>query len=103
MSSTIFRDSILLAGTVGGFRFERENRTERDVEIPPAYLITDADGAAWSLGTLYIQHKNTFEFNVIRNDVDLDEYASRIVYRQGRVWIFGRDGWRVWTRGKYFL
>lgn len=95
-----FRDSQLLTGTLNGARYEREQRSDRDVEIPPALLITDERGGIWSFGTEYNQH--SMEFNVIRNDVDTGATASRIVYRRGVVTIFGRDGMRRWN-GKTFL
>jgi hypothetical protein len=96
-------DSVLLTGTVNGARYERENCSEEYVEIPPAYLITDETGAMWSFGTEYATGRDRhFEFNVLRNDVDTGEMASRITYRSGKVRIFGSAGWRTWT-GKYFL
>lgn len=99
---TVFRDSVLLSGTVNGARYQREGRSERDVEIPPAYLITDETGAMWSFGTEYALHNGQFEFNVIRNDIDTGEVANKIVYRGGAVTIFGRDGWRRWN-GRTFI
>lgn len=95
-------DKDILAGTVGGLRYERENRSERDVEIPPAFLITDADGGMWSFGTEYAIRDGHFEFNVLRNDVDVGQMASRIVYRGGVVTIYGEGGRRRWT-GKSFI
>lgn len=95
-------DKDILSGTVNGLRYERENRSERDVEIPPAFLITDADGGMWSFGPEYVIRDGQFEFNVLRNDVDVGEMASRIVYRQGVVTIYGKDGRRRWT-GKSFI
>jgi hypothetical protein len=93
----------LLTGTVNGLRYERENRSEEYVEIPPAYLITDERGGMWTFGTEYCAGRDGhFEFSVMRNDVDTGETASRIVYRGGRVRIFGREGWRTWN-GKTFI
>ena len=98
-----FRDSVLLSGTVNGARYERENRSEEYVEIPPAYMITDETGAMWSFGTEYATGRDGhFEFNVLRNDVDTGEVASKITYRQRRVVIHGSAGRRVWT-GKCFI
>ena len=103
---TVFRDSVLLTGTINGARYVRENRSESYVEIPPAHLITDERGGMWTLGTEYILHPGPnggqFEWNVLRNDVDTGEMASRIVYRGGRVTIHGRDGRRVWN-GRTFI
>jgi hypothetical protein len=84
----------LLVGYIHGARYERTDKSEADVEIPPAFIITDSDGAAWTLGTQYAVHNGEFEFNVLRNDVDTDEIAKRIVYRRRRVWIFGHYGWK---------
>jgi hypothetical protein len=33
----------ILTGTIHGARYERENKSESYVEIPPAFLITDSD------------------------------------------------------------
>lgn len=95
-------DKAILSGTVNGLRYERENRSERDVEIPPAFLITDADGGMWTFGTEYVQHDGQFEFNVLRNDVDTGEMAKRIVYRKGVVTIYGQNGMKRWT-GRSFI
>jgi hypothetical protein len=46
-------DKHLLVGYIQGKRYERENKTETDVEIPPAFIITDSDGAAWTFGPQY--------------------------------------------------
>jgi len=96
------RDSDLLVGRINGARYVRENRTELDVEIPPAFMITDETGGMWSFGTEYELHNGQFEFNVIRNDVDTGEMASKIVYSRGVVTIFGRDGRRRWS-GRAFI
>lgn len=96
------RDSELLIGRINGLRYEREERSQPDVEIPPAQLITDELGGMWTLGTEYEVRDGNFEFNVLRNDVDTGEMAAKIVYRQGRVWLYGRDGRRWWT-GRGFI
>lgn len=101
MSTTAFRDR-LLTGQLGGLTYERENQTEAYVEIPPALLITDQTGAVWGFGTHWAERNGWYEFNVVRNDIDTDEYAVKIVYKGRRVWLYGRDGWRVWT-GRSFL
>jgi hypothetical protein len=91
----------LLIGTVNGARYERHNRSENYVEIPPALLITDERGGMWTLGTEYVHHfgpnGGEFEWSVLRNDMDTGEMASRIVYRGGRVTIYGRNGQRSWN------
>jgi hypothetical protein len=97
-----FRDSILLTGTINGARYERENRSENYVEIPPALVITDERGGMWTLGTEYLLYDGQFEWNVLRNDVDTGEMASKIVYRGGRVTIYGCDGRRIWN-GRSFV
>jgi hypothetical protein len=96
------RDSILLTGTINGTRYERENRSEAYVEVPPALLITDERGGMWTLGTEYLSYDGQFEWNVLRDDVDTGEMASKIVCRGGRVMIYGRDGRRIWN-GRAFV
>jgi hypothetical protein len=98
----VFKDSVLLRGRADGCAYYRENASEPYVEIPPAYIITESNGATWTLGSEYLQRGWIFEFNVLRNDIDTGEMASKIVYRGGKVRIFGVDGWRVWT-GKSFI
>lgn len=93
-------DKALLAGRIHGVRYERENKTESYVEIPPAFIITDSDGAAWTLGTEYVEHNGEYEFNVLRNDVDTGEVAKRIVYQKGVVKIFGHYGWKSFSRNR---
>jgi hypothetical protein len=85
-------------------RYERENRTEAYVVIPPAYIITDSDGACWTFGTEYAEHNKEFEFNVLREGADTGEVAKGIEYRGGRVYIFGHYGWKHWSRaGRTFI
>jgi hypothetical protein len=81
-------DRDLLVGRIGGVRYERINKSEPYTTIPPAFIITDSDGAAWTLGTEYAFHHGEMYFNVLRNDRDVDEMACRVEYRgDGRVWI----------------
>jgi hypothetical protein len=96
----MLRDSVMLQGVADGVVFFRENKTEPYVEIPPAYIITDSDGATWTFGDKYIQRGHVFEFSVVRNGIDTGELASKIVYQKGRVSIFGVDGWRHFSRGR---
>jgi hypothetical protein len=94
-------DNQLLVGRIGGVRYERENKTESYVVIPPAFIITDSDGAAWTLGSQYVDHGGgEYEFNVLRNDIDTGETAKRIEYRQGVVRIFGWYGWKTFSRNR---
>lgn len=93
-------DKDKLTGFLHGKRFERNNATERDVEIPPALIITDTDGAVWSFGNEYIVHNKEFEFNVLRNDVDMGETAKRIVYVGGVVTIYGSYGRKRFSRNR---
>lgn len=103
MADYIF-DKHILVGRIGGARYERANPTEAYVEVPPAFLITDSDGACWTFGSQYATHNGEFEFNVLRNDVDTGEVAKRIVYRQGVVKIFGHYGWKSFSRNrKHFI
>ena len=93
-------DTGLFVGRINGLRYERVDKTETDVEIPPAFIITDSDGAAWTLGPRYAEHNGEYEFSVLRNDVDTDEVAKRIVYRRGVVKIFGHYGWKSFSRSR---
>lgn len=93
-------DPHLLVGRLNGVRYERENKSESYVEIPPAQLIVDSDGACWTIGTQYAQHGSDYEFNVLRNDVDMGEVAKRIVYQKGVVRIFGHYGWKTFSRSR---
>lgn len=97
-----FKDSVLLTGRADGVTYYRENPSESYAEIPPNYLITESDGTTWTLGMYYVQRGWMFEFAVMRNDVDTGEMAFKIEYKLGKVRIWGRDGWRVWT-GKSFV
>jgi len=81
--------------------------TEEYVSSPPALRILDETGAVWTLGTEYVQPGRgapcgEFAFNVLRNGVDCDEFASRIERRRGRIRIFTATGWKHWT-GRSFI
>lgn len=97
-------DSELLVGRAVGRNFLRENATEPYVEIPPAFLITYSDGTTFTLGTEFVGQGWNMEFNVLANDQDTGEFASRILYQRGIVRIFGRAGWRTWSeKGRRFI
>lgn len=81
-------ESGLLLGRAIGQTFVRNDRTESYVVIPPALLITDTNGTAWTLGTEYNIH---MEFEVLKNDRGTGEFASRIEYRAGQLKIYGRE------------
>lgn len=93
-------DNKQLVGKIYGITYIRENPSEPYVEIPPAFIITDSDGAAWTFGYEYAEHNGEYEFNVLRNDIDMDEVAKRIVYRNGQVKIFGHYGWKAFSRSR---
>ena len=77
--------------------------TESYVSIPPALVITDNEGALWTLGFDQGEWRTgEFEFDVVRNGRKTGEHACRIEFRAGRVRIFGTAGWRVWN-GKTFI
>jgi hypothetical protein len=102
MAELLF-DKHILAGTVNGLRYERENPSENYVAVPPAHLITDFDGAMWTFGPEYELKNGLFEFNVLRNDIDTGEVAHKIE-RSGRVvTIYGYGyGRKRWT-GRTFI
>jgi hypothetical protein len=89
-------------GRLNGQQYLRTHQTDAYVEVPPALLITDACGDTWSLGSEYTQHGQVYEWNVLRNDVNIGEQAEKIVFRNGQVKIFGWYGWKVWS-GKSFV
>jgi len=93
----LLKDSDLLVGRALGETYHRENKTEAYVCIPPALIITDSNGATWTLGNEYLNLGWAFYFNVLRNDVDTGEFAARVEYRGGRVRIWTQQGWKVWT------
>ena len=99
MADLLF-DKHILAGVINGARYEREDKTENYVSIPPAFIITDSDGAAWTFGPTYAEHNGEFEFSVMRNDGDTGEVAKRIEYRCGVVCIFGSYGWKRFSRNR---
>lgn len=90
-------DDHLLIGRAGGVTYRRENKTEAYVVIPPAYIITDADGGTWTFGT---EFNSLGEINVLRNDINTGEFASRIEYRRGVVRLFGKVGTRSVSRSR---
>ena len=93
-------DKDILVGTINGARYERADKSENYVCVPPAFLITDNDGACWTFGPQYTVHNGEFEFTVLRNDVDTGEVAKRIEYSRGNVRIFGHYGWKDFQRNR---
>lgn len=90
-------DDHLLIGRANGVVFRRADKTESYVTVPPAYIITDSDGGTWTFGAEYNGYG---EINVLRNDVNTGEFAQRIEYRKGVVWLYGRAGWRSFSRNR---
>lgn len=80
--------------------------TESSVSSPPAARITDAGNNVWTLGYAYQVErdapKGEYAFNVLRNGEETGEFASRIEYRNGRVRIFTRQGYKVFN-GRSFI
>lgn len=82
---------------------EQAHITEAYVSIPPALVITDNEGALWTLG--FDQggwRTGEYEFDVVRNAKKTGEHACRIEFRGGKVRIFGSAGWRTWN-GRTFV
>lgn len=90
----------LLVGRINGARYERENPSESYVQVPPAFLITDSDGACWTFGSEYSWHNGEMEFSVLRDDVDTGEVAKRIAYTAGVVTIHGSYGRKQFSRSR---
>ena len=91
-------DPAMLSGRIHGARYERENVSENYVSVPPAFLLTDSKGGMWTFGPSYELHNGEHLFAVMRNDVDMGETAKRLECKNGQIRIFGRDGWKVWSR-----
>jgi hypothetical protein len=99
-------DAHLLIGQALGQTYRRLNRTENYVEIPPAFAHHDSDGAVWTIGfTLNPHCHNIFapEYNVLRNDIDVGQFAARIVIDRGVVTLYGQDGRRQFSRNRKFF
>lgn len=91
----------LLVGKIGGARYERVNVSENGTKIPPARVITDSQGGMWTLGAQYTEpHRGEYEWNVLRNDVDMDEQAKCIAMENGVVTIYGWYGKKRWSRSR---
>lgn len=90
-------DDHLLIGRALGVNYRRENKTEAYVCIPPALIITDSDGGTWTFGTEFNAYG---EINVLRNDVNMGEFAQRIDYRGGVVRLYGKGGTRSFSRSR---
>lgn len=85
---------------------EEQPESEAYVVSPPALWILDKERARWTMGFMR-PHRDPhrtgeYEFDVVRNGKPTGEYACRIEYKRGVVWIFGADGWRHWN-GKTFI
>jgi hypothetical protein len=82
--------------------------TESSMAIPPALVITDSEGALWTLGfDQGAWRTGEFEYDVVRNGKKTGEHACRIEYRSvnggpRRIRIYGEEGWRVWN-GRTFI
>jgi len=89
-------------------RGEQQHITENYVSVPPALTITDEGGNIWALavGTSYApKHKSPdgeFALPVLCNGVDMQEIASRIERKGGKIKIFTCDGWKTWTGRSWF-
>jgi hypothetical protein len=94
-------DAHLLIGRALGQTWRRNDPTEPYTVVPPALVVTDSDGATWTFGTEFSVHG---EINVLRNDVDVGEFAERIEYRRGVVRLYGKCGMRTFSRSrKHFI
>jgi hypothetical protein len=86
-------------------------QTEAYVESPPAALIVDESGNVWTLGLQekfgYVERRLKieaagWEFNVLLNGRSTGDWAAKIVRKNGRIAIFGSEGWKRWT-GRAFV
>ena len=80
--------------------------TESYVATPPALFIIDEANNHWTLGYQYQKQSDApegeYAFNVLRNGMDTGEFASRIERRSGKIRIFTRGGFKVWTGRSFF-
>ena len=92
---------------------EQTHITESYVSSPPALLIVDERGDVWTLGfqlaaprstdlmeryqTRHEAPKGEFAFNVLKNGLNVGEFASRIERRKGKVRILTATGWKNYT------
>ena len=97
-------DAHLLIGRALGNTYRRVNPSPNGSAVPPDFAITDTDGSQWTLGSQYNPQiyggparRGDLEFNILRNDVDVGEFASRITMENG-ITIYGRAGRRRFSR-----
>ena len=83
---------------------EQNNITETYVSSPPALYLIDEHAVVWTLGT-YLSglpvSGGEFVFDVLRNGERTGEVASRIEKRNGRMSIFGTNGFKRWTGNSF--
>lgn len=91
-------DAHLLIGKALGVTYRRDDASEEYVCIPPAFMITDTDGAVWTLG---MEYNSDHEFMVLRNDQKMGIYASRIERRGRRIQVYGKAyGKAIFSRSR---
>jgi hypothetical protein len=82
---------------------EQTHITENFVSTPPALFIKDERGDVWALGLQQVPGpRGEFAFPVVRNGIELGEFASRIERRNGKIRVFTLNGWKQWT-GRTFI
>lgn len=90
----------LLVGFAMGVPHYRENKTESYVSVPPAFLITDSNGATWTLGSDYVEKAGTYFWNILRNDRPTGEHACKLEYRVGKLRALTPMGSKMWHERK---
>ena len=84
---------------------EQTHITENYVSSPPALIVVDETGAVWTLDNdihIYSAPRGEYGFSVLRNGQRVGIRASRIERRNGKIRVFTRDGWRLWTGRSFF-
>jgi len=78
---------------------EQTHVTESYVSSPPALLVVDERGTVFTLGEKFANDapRGEFAFNVLVNGKECGEFASRIERRNGRIRIFGHQGFKTWN------
>jgi hypothetical protein len=96
MRHAVFRDN-LLEGYHRGVKYLREDKTQPYVSVPPALILTDSNGATWTLGSDHVDKGWRYYWGIMRNDVHTGEHAERLEYKNGKIRAWTPLGPKVWV------
>lgn len=76
--------------------------TEAYVSSPPACWIHDERGDVFTLGTdhgerLFDDPRGEYSFAIMHNGHHTGTYGSRIERRNGKIRVFTKQGWKIWS------